>query len=130
MQKNCQNTIFGSSRISFHFLNSIFQGGRFSFQFLNSIFQGSRISFRFLNFCQECYYFQKLVGVVVFTKVRGPFGSLDLLKVIYHPSCPQVPTTLFEGRCTWVYLSYVLRFIIMKKTKMPQFQLKNIFLFV
>jgi hypothetical protein len=45
---------------------------RFSFQFLNSNFQGSRISFRFLNFGQECYYFQKLVGVVVFTKVRGP----------------------------------------------------------
>ena len=93
MQKNCQNTIFGSSRISFHFLNSIFQGSkisfyflnsilqgsRFSFQFLNSIFKGSRISFRFLNFCQECYYFQKLVGVVVFTKV----GSLDLCKFYY-----------------------------------------------
>ena len=83
IQKICQNTIFGSSRISFHFLNSIFQGSRFSFQFLNSIFQGSRISFRFLNFCQECYYFQKLVGVVVFTKVRGPFGSLDLCKNYY-----------------------------------------------
>ena len=80
IQKFCQNTIFGSSRISFHFLNSIFQGSRFSFQFLNSIFQGSRISFRFLNFCQECYYFQKLVGVVVFPKVRGPF----FLKLIYH----------------------------------------------
>ena len=78
MQKNCQNTIFGSSRISFHFLNSIFQGSRFSFQFLNSIFQGSGISFRFLNFCQECYYFQKLVEVVIL----GPLQKL-LLPLIF-----------------------------------------------
>ena len=55
----------------------------FSFQFLNSIFQGSRISFRFLNFCQECYYFQKLVGVVVFAKVQGPEGSAYLCKNHY-----------------------------------------------
>jgi hypothetical protein len=51
----CHNTIFGSSRVSFHFLNSIFQGRRFSIQFLNSFFQSSTISLRFLNFCQGCY---------------------------------------------------------------------------
>ena len=70
MQKNCQNTIFGSRRISFHFLNSIFQGSKFSFQFLNSIFQVVEFP---SDFCQECYYYlQKLVGVVVFAKVQGP----------------------------------------------------------
>ena len=48
MQKICQNTIFGSSRISFHFFNSIFQGSGFSFQFLISKIQGSGFSFQFL----------------------------------------------------------------------------------
>jgi hypothetical protein len=80
-RKIVKTQFFG--RISFHFFNSIFEGGRFSLQFLNSFFQGSRIFFRFLIFCQECYYFQKLVGVVVFTKVCGPFESLDLCKNHY-----------------------------------------------
>ena len=57
MQKNCQNTIFGSSRISFHFLNSIFQGSQFSFQFL--------------NFCR------------VLGPLQKPLLPLNL-KVIYH----------------------------------------------
>ena len=35
-QKICQNTIFGSSRISFHSFDSIFQGSGFSFQFLKN----------------------------------------------------------------------------------------------
>ena len=84
MQKICQNTIFGSSRISFHSFNSIFQGSGFSFQFLISKIQGSGFSFQFLknyhnlqfirvilNFAQECYYLKNKVGVVDFTKARG-----------------------------------------------------------
>ena len=81
MQKFCQNTIFGSSGFSFHFLSSKFQGSGFSFQFLISKFQGSGFSFQFLkiwqffmvilNFSQECYYLKNKVGVVDFTKARG-----------------------------------------------------------
>ena len=99
MQKICQNTIFGSNRISFHFLNSIFQGSRFSFQFKNSIFQGSRISFRFLNFYQECYYIlskisgsnisfsytlpnKHLIGLT-FNKKMNMFVSMTALKSIF-----------------------------------------------
>ena len=41
MQKSCQITIFGSSRISFQFLISKIQGSGFSFQFSISKFQGS-----------------------------------------------------------------------------------------
>ena len=96
MQKICQNTIFGSSRISFHFFNSIFQGSGFSFQFLISKIQGSGFSFQFLknyhnltifrvilNFAQECYYLKNKVGVVDFTKTRMYIIvslSCDLLK--------------------------------------------------
>ena len=29
-----------------------------------------------LNFAQECYYLKNKVGVVDFTKARGPFGPL------------------------------------------------------
>ena len=85
MQKNCQNTIFGSSRISFHFFNSIFQG--------------SRISFRFLNFYQECYYIlskisgsnisfsytlpnKHLIGLT-FNKKMNMFVSMTALKSIF-----------------------------------------------
>ena len=81
VQKFCQNTIFGSSGFSFHFLSSKFQGSGFSFQFLISKFQGSGFSFQFLkiwqffqvilNFSQECYYLKNKVVVVDFTKARG-----------------------------------------------------------
>ena len=93
--KICQNTIFGSSRISFRSFNSIFQGRGFSFQFLISKNQGSGFSFQFLiakfqghgfsfqflknyhnltisrvilTFSQEFYYLKNKVGVVDFTK--------------------------------------------------------------
>ena len=96
MQKFCQNTIFGSSRISFHFFDfknsvktqflgvvefpSIFliskiQGSGFSFQFLKN-YHNLQFFRVILNFAQECYYLKNKVGVVDFTKARGPFGPL------------------------------------------------------
>ena len=91
MQKFCQNTIFGSSRISFHFFDfknsvktqflgvvefpSIFliskiQGSGFSFQFLKN-YHNLQFFRVILNFAQECYYLKNKVGVVDFTKARG-----------------------------------------------------------
>ena len=90
MQKFCQNTIFGSSRISFHFFDfknsvktqflgvvefpSIFliskiQGSGFSFQFLKN-YHNLQFFRVILNFAQECYYLKNKVGVVDFTKAR------------------------------------------------------------
>ena len=48
-------------------------------KFYNSIFQDSWISFRSLNFCQACYCFQKLVGVVVFE------SNISLCSLIVDP---------------------------------------------
>ena len=70
IQRNCQNTIVGSSRISFHSFNSIFQGSGFSFQFLKN-YHNLTIFKVILNFAQECYYLENKVGVVDFTKARG-----------------------------------------------------------
>ena len=70
MQKICQNTIFGSSRISFHSFNSIFRGSGFFFQFLKN-YHNLTIFGVILNFAQECYYLKNKVGVVDFTKASG-----------------------------------------------------------
>jgi hypothetical protein len=74
---------------------------------LNSIFQGSRISFRFLYFCEECYYFQKLVGVVIFTKVRGPFRSLDFCKNYY------ILPLIFGSNISLNCMAYLSHFLLL-----------------
>ena len=98
MQKICQNTIFGSSRISFHFLIQFFKvvvfPSNFWFQKFKVVVFPSNFWFRnfkvvvfpsnfwkttiiwqffrvILNFAQECYYLENKVGVVDFTKARG-----------------------------------------------------------
>ena len=104
MQKFCQNTIFGSSRISFHifdFKNSVktqflgvvefpsilliskIQGSGFSFQFLKN-YHNLQFFRVILNFAQECYYLKNKVGVVDFTKARGvvKFQSLRALRAL------------------------------------------------
>ena len=105
VQKFCQNTIFGSSGFSFHFLSSKFQGSGFSFQFLISKFQGSGFSFQLLkiwqffrvilNFAQECYYLKNKVGVVDFTKAH------KTIHFILKKSNPCNPNVLIIGGCFW-----------------------------
>ena len=81
----CQNTIFGSSRISFHFLNKKFKVVVFPSNFWKTaiIWQFFRV---ILNFSQECYYLINKVGVVDFTKTRGllKFQSLRALRALWH----------------------------------------------
>ena len=101
MQKFCQNTIFGSSRISFQFLISKIQGSGFSFHFLNSIFQGSGFSFQFLKNYHDLTIFLRNVITSKIKweqqilqkpadwqnfKARGPFGPLGFktLPILGH----------------------------------------------
>ena len=91
MQKFCQNTIFGSSRISFHFFDfknsvktqflgvvefpSIFliskiQGSGFSFQFLKN-YHNLQFFRVILNFAQECYYLKNIIhGLTIFVEIN------------------------------------------------------------
>ena len=80
MQKIVKTQFLGVVEFSSIFWIQFFKVVGFPSNFWIQCFQGSRISYRFMNFC---YYFQKLVGVVVFTKVRGHFGSLGLCKNYY-----------------------------------------------
>ena len=101
MQKICQNTIFGSSRISFHFFDfknsvktqflgvvefpSIFliskiQGSGFSFQFLKN-YHNLQFFRVILNFAQECYYLKNKVGVVDFANAQITLKNCQIMVV-------------------------------------------------
>ena len=67
---------------SFHFKNFVdfeLGGSDFHSTFKN-IFC---IKVLILNFSKECHYLQNKVGVVDFTKARGPFGPLGFCKIYY-----------------------------------------------
>ena len=67
------------------FLISKIQGSGFSFQFLKN-YHNLQFFRVILNFAQECYYLKNKVGVVDFTKARGPFGPLGFktLPILGH----------------------------------------------